>query len=65
MATYPYDGHSAAELLCRRRRQPLPLQRHGGDFITVSGSDDSHRPVSMGSFSVLDGLVTTVDNKDH
>ncbi len=65
VATYPYDGHSAAELLAAADANLYRSKRHGGDFITASGSDDSHRPVSMGSFSVLDGLVTTVDNKDH
>jgi diguanylate cyclase (GGDEF)-like protein/PAS domain S-box-containing protein/putative nucleotidyltransferase with HDIG domain len=65
VATFPHDGRTAAELLAAADANLYRSKRHGGDFITASGSDDSQRPVSMGSFSVLDGLVTTVDSKDH
>lgn len=65
IATFPYDGHTAAELLAAADANLYRSKRHGGDFITASGSDENHRPAALGSFSVLDGLVTTVDNKDH
>jgi diguanylate cyclase (GGDEF)-like protein/putative nucleotidyltransferase with HDIG domain len=65
IATFPFDGQSAAELLAAADANLYRSKRHGGDFITASGSEESERPAALGSFSVLDGLVTTVDNKDH
>ena len=65
IATYPYDGRTSAELLAAVDANLYRSKQRGGDFITASGSDDDFRPASMGSFSVLDGLVTTVDKKDH
>jgi diguanylate cyclase (GGDEF)-like protein/putative nucleotidyltransferase with HDIG domain len=65
VSTFPYDGSTPAELLAAADANLYRSKRRGGDFITASGGDSSHWPASVGSFSVLDGLVTTVDNKDH
>lgn len=64
IATYPNDGHKAAELLAAVDANLYRSKQRGGNIITSSGGDD-FRPTLMGSFSVLDGLVTTVDRKDH
>lgn len=64
VATYPDDGHKAAELLAAVDANLYCSKQRGGNVITSSGDDD-FRPALMGSFSVLDGLVTTVDKKDH
>ncbi|MCL5735529.1 MAG: diguanylate cyclase [Actinobacteria bacterium] len=65
IAVFPHDGHTAAEMLAASDANLYRSKRHGGDFITASGSDDINGSVGLGSFSVLDGLVTTVDGKDH
>ena len=65
VATYPRDGSGASELLAAADASLYRSKRSGGDCITASGTDDSRRPTPIGSFTVLDGLVTTVDNKDH
>ena len=65
VATYPYDGNTAAELLAAVDANLYRSKQRGGDFITASGRDDDSHPTTMGSFSVLDGLVTAVDKKDH
>jgi len=65
VATYPRDGTGASELLAAADANLYRSKRSGGDCITASCSDDGRRPTPIGSFTVLDGLVTTVDNKDH
>ncbi len=65
VATFPNDGRTASEVLAAADANLYRSKRRGGDFITASGSSDSARPVAVGAFSVLDGLVTTVDKKDH
>ena len=65
VATYPRDGSGASELLAAADANLYRSKRRGGDCITASGSEDGLRPTPIGSFTVLDGLVTTVDNKDH
>jgi putative nucleotidyltransferase with HDIG domain len=65
IATYPHDGHTASELLAAVDANLYRSKQRGGNFITASSSDDDFQPAMMGSFSVLDGLVTTVDKKDH
>jgi diguanylate cyclase (GGDEF)-like protein/putative nucleotidyltransferase with HDIG domain len=65
VAIFPHDGHTAAEMLAAADANLYRSKRRGGDFITASGSDEQSRPAALGSFSVLDALVTTVDSKDH
>lgn len=65
VAAFPYDGSTVAELLAAADANLYRSKRHGGDFITTSNRDDNHDSANMGLFSILDGLVTTVDNKDH
>jgi diguanylate cyclase (GGDEF)-like protein/putative nucleotidyltransferase with HDIG domain/PAS domain S-box-containing protein len=65
VATYPEDGTGVSELLAAADSNLYRSKRRGGNCITVSGSDDSRHPTPIGSFTVLDGLVTTVDTKDH
>ncbi len=65
IATYPNDGHTSVELLAAVDANLYRSKQRGGNYITFSGGDDDFKPAFMGSFSVLDGLVTTVDTKDH
>ena len=65
IATFPFDGASPSEILAAADANLYRSKRQGGDFITASGSSDTSRPAAVGTFSVLDGLVTTVDKKDH
>ena len=65
VATFPFDGRGVGELLAAADANLYRSKQRGGDRITASGSDDSLRPMPLGSFAALDGLVTTVDKKDH
>lgn len=65
IAIFPYDGATPSELLAAADTNLYRSKRRGGDYITASGGESSRHPVGVGSFSVLDGLVTMVDNKDH
>ncbi len=65
IAVLPNDGNTAADLLAAADANLYRSKRRGGDFITASGGDSSHWPVAVGSFSVLDGLVTMVDKRDN
>jgi len=65
IAVFPHDGTTPAELLAAADTNLYRSKGRGGDYITASGGDSGRHPVGAGSFSVLDGLVTMVDNKDH
>ena len=65
VATFPRDGSTASELLAAADANLYRSKRRGGDCITVSGNEDGSRPSAVSSYTVLDGLVTTVDSKDH
>jgi diguanylate cyclase (GGDEF)-like protein/PAS domain S-box-containing protein len=65
VATYPFDGRHASELLAAADANLYRSKRQGGDTITAPDSEEGHGETKSGVFTVLDGLVTTVDNKDH
>jgi diguanylate cyclase (GGDEF)-like protein/PAS domain S-box-containing protein len=65
VASYPEDGVGVSELLAAADTNLYRSKRKGGNCITDSGSEDSQHPTPIGSFTVLDGLVTTIDAKDH
>jgi diguanylate cyclase (GGDEF)-like protein/putative nucleotidyltransferase with HDIG domain len=65
VATFPDDGKSPGDLLAAADVNLYRSKQRGGDLITASVNDDEFRPASIGAFSVLDGLVTSVDHKDH
>jgi diguanylate cyclase (GGDEF)-like protein len=66
IATYPFDGRRISELLAVADANLYRSKQRGGDCISASttgeGADEG---VRVGVFSVLDGLVNTVDQKDH
>jgi diguanylate cyclase (GGDEF)-like protein/putative nucleotidyltransferase with HDIG domain len=65
IATYPFDGRKESELLAAADANLYRSKRKGGDQATASGGDKHRRNTPIGVFTVLDGLVTTVDNKDR
>ena len=65
VAGYPVDGTTVSELLAAADANLYRSKQKGGDYVTVSGSDEKRWPMPLGSFTVLDGLVTTIDSKDH
>jgi diguanylate cyclase (GGDEF)-like protein/PAS domain S-box-containing protein/putative nucleotidyltransferase with HDIG domain len=65
VATFPRDGSAASELLAAADANLYRSKRRGGDCITASESEDGGRHGAVGAYTVLDGLVTTVDSKDH
>jgi len=65
VAIYPTDGRGVSELLAAADGNLYRSKRKGGDFITAPGGADDHQLETMGAFTVLDGLVNTVDGKDH
>jgi diguanylate cyclase (GGDEF)-like protein/putative nucleotidyltransferase with HDIG domain len=65
VATFPFDGRKESELLAAADANLYRSKRKGGDRATASGGDENRRNTPVGVFTVLDGLVTTVDNKDH
>jgi len=66
VATYPDEGRQASEVLSVADANLYRSKTQGGNRITApSPSHPSRREDHMGAFGVLEGLVTTVDNKDH
>ena len=65
IATFPTDGDGASELLAVADANLYRSKRRGGDTVTSTDGGDAAAKLPLGSFTVLDGLVTTVDTKDH
>lgn len=65
VASYPDEARRANELVARADDNLFTSKREGGDTVTTNGRTDSDGSISGGYFSVLDGLVTAVDNKDR
>lgn len=65
VATYPTDGRRQSELLVVADTNLYRSKRKGGDCVTSADAEEHTPEGSGGVFTVLDGLVTTVDNKDH
>jgi diguanylate cyclase (GGDEF)-like protein len=64
IATYPSEGGRLAEVMAVADANLYRSKQKGGNEITAPSVE--HKPgEKMGVFSVLEGLVTTVDNKDH
>jgi len=66
VASYPVDGREVNELIGLADASLYNSKQRGGDQITSPTTDDEDSPARSNSmFSVLDGLVTTVDAKDR
>ncbi len=67
VATYPFEGRHVSELLAAADANLYRSKRQGGNRVTASDSEEESTQVGNrgGIFSVLDGLVTAVDGKDH
>jgi diguanylate cyclase (GGDEF)-like protein/putative nucleotidyltransferase with HDIG domain len=65
VASFPADGHELNELIALADASLYTSKQSGGDKITVPSEEDDSSLPNSGMFSVLDGLVTTVDAKDR
>jgi diguanylate cyclase (GGDEF)-like protein len=65
IASYPNEGQDLSKLLIAADDNLYLSKSKGGDCITSGETEVPIAPSSSGTFSALDGLVTTVDNKDH
>ncbi|HJW75102.1 MAG TPA: HD domain-containing phosphohydrolase [Thermoleophilia bacterium] len=64
IASFPEDGGDATSLLLHADANLYASKREGGDAVT--STKDRHEPAEMsGAFGMLEGLVTSVDNKDN
>jgi diguanylate cyclase (GGDEF)-like protein len=64
IANYPNEGVRLAEVLSAADANLYRSKQKGGDEITAPNTDLGPTE-KLGAFNVLEGLVTTVDNKDH
>jgi diguanylate cyclase (GGDEF)-like protein/putative nucleotidyltransferase with HDIG domain len=64
-ASFPEDGQEAAALIAVADANLYESKRWGGDTVTVRREPISGDTVDSQAFNTLDGLVNTVDNKDH
>jgi diguanylate cyclase (GGDEF)-like protein len=65
VATYPFEERRVSELLAAADANLYRSKRQGGNCVTAPGSEEERTDTRSGIFSVLDGLVTAVDGKDH
>ena len=65
IATYPVDGRRAAELLAVADANVYRSKQKGGDCVTPTPATEPGDMAMAGVFTVLEGLVVAVDNKDH
>jgi diguanylate cyclase (GGDEF)-like protein len=65
VATYPFEGRHVGELLAAADANLYRSKRQGGNCVTAPGSREERSESKTGIFTVLDGLVTAVDGKDH
>lgn len=65
IAAYPEQGESIGEMLSAADAYLYRSKQKGGDAVSASTTETTDGMQCPGSFDVLDGLVTTVDNKDH
>jgi diguanylate cyclase (GGDEF)-like protein len=64
IASYPYEGSRLADVITVVDTNLHRAKQKGGNEITAP-SGERKPSEKLGVFNVLDGLVTTVDNKDH
>ncbi len=65
VATYPLDGRHVGELLAAADANMYISKGQGGNCVTTGDVALGRLGDSTGIFTVLDGLVTAVDGKDH
>lgn len=65
IAAYPDDAREAQQIVVCADANLYESKHRGGDRITGGEGRESEQPHRSGSFGVLEGLVTAVDNKDH
>lgn len=65
VATYPFEGRHAGELLAAADANMYLSKGQGGNCVTSGDIAEGRLRGSTGIFTVLDGLVTAVDGKDH
>jgi putative nucleotidyltransferase with HDIG domain len=65
LACYPENGQDANELVGYADVNLFESKHHGGKLIVANGDSDDDQLINIGTFSVLDGLITAIDNKDH
>jgi diguanylate cyclase (GGDEF)-like protein/PAS domain S-box-containing protein len=65
VATYPFEGRHVSELLAAADANLYRSKRQGGNCVTAPGGGEQRSRTTSGIFTVLDGLVTAVDGKDH
>ena len=65
VATYPFDGRHVGELLAAADANMYVSKGQGGNCVTSGDIAEGRPGGSTGIFTVLDGLVTAVDGKDH
>jgi diguanylate cyclase (GGDEF)-like protein/putative nucleotidyltransferase with HDIG domain len=65
IASYPDEGRHLSEVLSAADANLYRSKLRGGDTITAPSAGITHSKERVGAFNVLEGLVTTVDNKDR
>ena len=65
IASYPGEGRSADEVLAAADANLYHSKTNGGDRITGPDREAQDGFQTGDTFTVLEGLVTTVDHKDH
>jgi diguanylate cyclase (GGDEF)-like protein len=65
ISAFPYDGRRMGELLAVADANVYRSKQKGGDCATPSVGEERDEEPAAGVFTVLEGLVVAVDNKDH
>lgn len=65
IATYPCQGRGLSQVLATADANLYRSKSKGGGCITSPMGEEEGQVGLGGSYTVLEGLVTTVDNKDH